>query len=250
MLTYLLGPFLSVLPKRWRNGLSFLKINWAHATTISGFIELALGIGASMKWYFITMNLWVNRGLDVALDGKAGSGITDHAIGAAALLIWASHPVTWLLAYVCLEGAVRLCGAAFSDSIVGTLPLFVVDKFVGMFIPRPKMDQEGPGVASSFFGAVSEKLLEKTQPAGADELISTTKGHNEFLEIRAARRKPDWDPPRVVRIQDTYYRLENFTKGPPPRPFRYILRRLTAGVPGRSVLLYDTEDALVSKPQP
>jgi hypothetical protein len=247
MLTYILGPFLSLLPDRWRLGLSFLKINWPHATAISGFIELALGLAAFWKWYFAAMALWINRGWQVALQHPGGPEITDHAVGAAALLIWANHPLTWLLGYVCIEGAVRFCGAAFSDSILGTLPLFLVGKIVGIFLPGAEADTEQPGAASSFFGAVTEKLLEKTQPAGADELIATTNGHNEFLEIRASRRKPAWDPPRIVRIHDTYYRLENFTKGAPPRPFRYTLRKLTAGVPGRSVLLYDPDDALVTQ---
>jgi hypothetical protein len=249
MLTYLLGPILSLFPKRWRNGLAFLKINWARAAAISGFLEFAFGVLASWKWYFVTMNFWVHRGLEVAMEGRAGPDVTDHAIGAAALLIWSNHPVTWLLAYVAVEGAVRFCGAAFSDSILGTLPLFVAGKIVGIVLPREKAEDPGPGVASSFFGAVSEKLLEKTQPAGADELIATRSGHNEFLEIRASRRKADWDPPRVVRIQDTYYRLESFTKGAPPRPFRYRLRRLTAGVPGRTVLIYNAEDAFVTEKQ-
>lgn len=246
MLTYLLGPVLSLLPNRWRKGLSFLKINWAAAAAISGFFELAAGLVAFWKWYYLTMNLWIQRGWDVALQHPGGPEITDHAVGAAALLIWANHPVTWLLGYVCIEGAVRFCGAAFSDSILGTLPLFLVDKIVGIFLPGSEADAEGPGVASSFFGAVSEKLLESTQPASADELITTQNGHDEFLEIRASRRKPDWDPPRTVRIHDTYYRLENFTKAAPPRPFRYKLRRLTAGVPGRSVLLYNADDAVVT----
>lgn len=203
MLTYLLGPILSLLPKRWREGLAFLKTNWTRAAPISGFLELAIGLAAFWKWYFITMNLWISRGWDVALQHPGGPEITDHAVGAAALLIWANHPVTWLLGYVCIEGAVRFCGAAFTGSVAGTLPLFLVGKILGMFSPSSDSDDEVPSVASSFFGAVSEKLLEKTQPAGADELIPTKNGHHEFLEIRASRRKPDWDPPRTVRINDT-----------------------------------------------
>lgn len=246
MLTYLLGPVLAFLPLRWRQGLSSLKINWPHATTISGFSELAGGLAAFWKWYFVSMNHWINRGWDVALQHPGGPDITDHAVGAAALLIWASHPMTWLLGYVCIEGAVRFLGAAFSGSILGTLPLFLIAKIIAAFQPGSHADAEGPSMASSFASAIGEKFLERSQPESADELIATQNGHEEFLEIRASRRKPDWDPPRTVRIHDTYYRLENFTKTVPPRPFCYTLRKLTAGVPGRTVLLYNPDDALVT----
>lgn len=57
MLTYFLGPILALLPLRWRQGLSSLKINWPHATTISGFVELAAGLAAFWKWYFLTMKI-------------------------------------------------------------------------------------------------------------------------------------------------------------------------------------------------
>jgi hypothetical protein len=247
MLTYLLGPFLSILPQRGRQSLSFLKINWAHAAAISGFIELSGGLAAFWKWYFVAMNLWINRGWDVALQHPGGPEITDHAVGAAALLIWASHPMTWLLGYVCIEGAVRFCGAAFSSSIMGTFSLFLIGKIIGAFQPSSDAGAEGPSVASSFFGAVSEKLLERSQPETVDELVATENGHDEFLEVRASRRKPDWDPPRTVRIHETFYRLENFTKAAPPRPFRYTLRKLTAGVPGRTVLIYNPDSLVTGK---
>jgi len=104
----------------------------------------------------------------------------------------------------------------------------------------PRKDPERPPIAVSFVNAVTERLLE-SQSAGGDELIQRRGGSEELLEIRASRRKADWDPPRVVRIGEKYYRLEAFAKGAPPKPFRYTLRRLAAGVMSRTVLVYDTE---------
>ena len=63
-------------------------------------------------------------------------------------------------------------------------------------------------------------------------------GGEEILEILSSRRKQEWTPPRVVRYEQSYYRLESSGKVGGPRPFRYMLRRLSVGVPGRSVLLY------------
>jgi hypothetical protein len=240
MWTYIVGPILSLLPKSWRRALPFSQdIRWAHAAALSGFIEMALALAGLLKWYSISMTTWVNRGLEVALNGKAGVGITDQAVGAMAWFMWANHPLTWVLGYFSVEGAVRLCGAAFSDSMLGTLPLFLVDKTVRVFFGGSKTAQDAPGVVSSFVHAVSEKLLESSVPRSADEISFKKHGSEEILEVRASRRKPEWDPPRVVRFEDSYYRLEECSKCAGPRPFLYTLRRLAAGVPGRKVLLYE-----------
>jgi hypothetical protein len=203
-------------------------------------------LAATLEWYSISMTTWVNRGLEVAMNSKAGSGITDHAIGGMAWFMWMNHPLTWLLGYFCVEGAVRMCGAAFSDNLLGTLPLFVVDKAARYVLYGSKTAQEAPGVASSFFGAVSEKVLESSVPVSADEVRFQQSATEEIMEIRASRRKPEWDPPRVVRFQENYYRLEACSKCAGPRPFRYTLRKLSAGVPGRKVIVYEPGDAVVA----
>jgi len=58
--------------------------------------------------------------------------------------------------------------------------------------------------------------------------------------------EPDWNPPRVVRYEDRYYRLEDYARGSGPRPFVYRLRRLAAGVPGRTVLVYSPDEAPIT----
>src|SRR5260370_4862600 len=233
MWPYLLGPFLALLPKRWRKPLPFAdSVNWSRAVTLSGFAELLLALAALLEWYSISMTTWVNRGLEVALNGKAGNGITDHAVGAMALLMWVNHPLTWLLGYFGVEGAVRMCGAAFSDNLLGTLPLFLLDKAVGVFLGRSKTAQVAPGVASSFVGAISEKMLESSVPKSADEISDPQSSTAQIIQIRASRRKPDWDPPRVVLYAENYYRLEDFSKCAGPLPFPSLLRRIVAGVTG------------------
>ena len=246
MLDYLVGPFLALLPKSVRKLLPFSdSINWGRATFVSGFAEFAIALAAFINWYFVSMSTWVNRGVEAAATGKAGPGVTDHAISAMALLMWSNHPLTWILGYFTAEGVVRFCGAAFSGNLLGTLPLFLVDKFVRLFFESPNKAREVPD--SSFIDALGDKVLGATQPAYVDEMVSATDGNDEILEIRASRKKPDWDPPRVVRMQERYYRLEACSKGSPPRPFRYRLRRLSAGVPGRNVLLYEATNVFVTQ---
>jgi hypothetical protein len=80
-----------------------------------------------------------------------------------------------------------------------------------------------------------------TLPLVPDELHFMREGSDEILEIHSCRVKTEWTPPRVVRHEDRYYRLEACSERTAPRPFVYTLRRLPAGVPGRTVLIYSPE---------
>jgi hypothetical protein len=251
VLTYLLGPFLALLPRRWRNLLPFVSaVEWRRATVLSGFGEGAVALAALMFWYSYYMNLLVDRGLDSALNGKMGPGVTDQAIGFTALVVWAAHPLTWLIAYAGVEGTVRLVGAAFTETNLGSFPLFLLDKMIGKLSGRSepsiaKAAGYSEGNFSSYVGAIREKRMLKGLAEVPDELCFSGSAPDETLEIRACRRKTDWNPPRTVRYLDNYYRLEASADGVPPRPFRYTLRKLPAGVPGRSVLIYSPAEAPV-----
>ena len=100
-------------------------------------------------------------------------------------------------------------------------------------------------ISRSRFFATAARHAAKTAaiPDLSDELRESVQGSDLVLEIRSCRTKPDWIPPRVVRIANDYYRLESTSEGKRPRPFIFHLRRLPAGVPGRSVLLYDPPPA-------
>jgi hypothetical protein len=93
---------------------------------------------------------------------------------------------------------------------------------------------------------LAKKVLESSVPVSAGEVRFQQSGTEEIMEIRASRRKPEWDPPRVVRFQQNYYRLEACSKCAGPRPFRFRLRKLSAGVPGRKVISYEPGDAVVA----
>ncbi len=222
----------------------------ALATLLSGFAESVIALIALRYWYSYSVTTGVSHGLDAALAGKMPSGVTDHEIGFTALLIFAMHPLTWMIVYAGAEGSVRLVAAAFTGTNLGTLPLFVLEKIITKISGRG-----GPGPAraagfsqgylSSYVGAVREKVMVARHPHVPDELCYRRTDSGEILEIRACRRKEGWTPPRTVRFQDAYYRLESSSEGSLPRPFIYHLRRLAAGVPGRSVLVYSPDEPLV-----
>jgi hypothetical protein len=248
MWIYLLGPFLSLLPQRWRKALPFYQaVHWRSAAIVSGLAESVVAHALLMYWYSYSVVTWVSRGLDTALSKSAPTGITDHDIGFAALVIWATHPLTWLIAFVGIEGMARMC-AAFTDSVLGVFPLYLVEKIYSKIFrsgaPEPagavKFSQSH---LSSYVGTVKERVLSARLSKVPDELRVAKEAAEEILEIRAWRGKPDWTPPRVVRYEDRYYRLEDCARISGPRPFVYKLRRLAAGVPGRTVLIYSPEEA-------
>ncbi len=252
MWTYLLGPFFALLPRPWRDFLVRTQVvQWSRAAAISGFLEAGLALYAQGRWYYYAMSTWVANVTAVALSGKNGAEVSPQAIGAVALTIWVTHPVTLLLAYAGFEGVFRLCAGAFARHAYGTLPLFLLDKILfGPFRRRPRKPgaaEAGPGGFSSYVGAIGESVQGLTSREVPDELCFTKTNAGEFLEVRACRRKPDWTPPKTVRYLDGYYRLESDSKAGGARSFLYQLRRLPAGVPGRTVLIYSPFDPVIRK---
>lgn len=249
MRTLLLGPFLALLPQRWRLLLPYYQsVGWRTAGILSGFGESLVALAALVIWYSYSITGWVSRGLDAALAGKMPPNVTEHEVGFAALLIFATHPLTWLIGYMGLEGGLRLAGAVATDDAPGILFLFLIDKFYLRITGRSAPSATkiaGFELANfdSYKRAIRERVHHARNAPVPDELCVSTVDGEEILEIRACRRKEDWTPPRTVRYQNLFYRLEAFSEGLLPRPYHYRLRRVPAGVMGRSVLVYAPEDA-------
>ena len=219
-------------------------MEWAPAAVISGMGELVIAVIVGMFWYSYSMTTWVAHGLDAVLSGRTGPAeVTDHAIGFMAYLIWATHPLTWIIGYFFMEGAARLCGAAFTGHVMGSLPLFLADKIYGKVFRRsePLEAVRANAPEGDFRSAMRDKLLAMRTRAVSDELAVEKHGGEEVLRIQSSHAKKEWEPPRVVRYQDSYYRLETYTRVSGPRPFQYTLRKLPAGVPSRSVLVYEPD---------
>jgi hypothetical protein len=248
MWIYLLGPFLSLLPLRWRKALPFYDaVPWRFSVILSGLVESVLALGALMYWYSYSVTSWVSRGLDSALSKSAPTGLTEHDVGFAALVVWATHPLTWAIAFFGAEGMARTC-AALTDSILGVFPLYLLEKTYSKIFRRgapepPVVVKFSQSHVSSYIDTVKEKVLSARLAQIPDELSVAKNATEEILEIRAWCAKPEWTPPRVVRYEDRYYRLEDCERGSAPRPYVYRLRRLAAGVPGRSVLTYSPDEA-------
>ena len=240
---YLIAPVLSLLPRRWRNSLaSSASMPWVPATIISGCVEAVCGLAALVYWYSYSVTGWVQKSMDAQLNAHPGAGIPVGTEGFVGLLLVVANPLTWVIVAISLEGVVRVCAAAFTGEIVGTFPLFIVDKIFSLFIrgDHTARDSEdsSPAAQPSFFTALRQKYLIGRLPLVADELHYAGGDSEQILQIRACRPKPEWDPPRVVRYGENYFRLESAAQTSGARPFLYVLRRLASGVPGRTVLEY------------
>jgi hypothetical protein len=83
--TYLAGPFLAFLPRRWRSAyLSSLPVNWSRATLLSGIIEALAAIVALAVWY----SVFVTRA------GAANGAAFGSYAGPVGLLSMFMHPIT------------------------------------------------------------------------------------------------------------------------------------------------------------
>jgi len=250
MRTFFLGPLLAALPQRWRSSLVPAEsIGWKLATILSGFGESLLALVAMVMWYSYSVTTWVSRGLDSALAGKMGHDVNPQEIGFAAIVIFALHPLTWLIGYFGIEGGIRLA-AALTESYLGILPLFLADKIYLKATRRGATSAtKAAGFEQSNFSSYKQAMHERVRFSRAaqmpDELFFSKQAEEEFLEIRASHRKPDWTPPKTVRYQDAFYRLEATSDGSEPRPYCYRLRRLSAGVMGRTVIIYSPEESPV-----
>jgi len=246
LLTLLIGPLAAFFPRSWRRALPFAEnVRWGLAALLSGLLEFAASIVALGHWYLFEMMRITDTIVSSQSSASHPMGITDHQVSGASLFYFALHPFTWLLAFFFFEGALRLCAAVATGSVLPAFPILLLERMLFLLRHRSEL-QPGQALrenAASFYEGIWERVHAARQPELPDQLRSTAVDSEEFLEISASRRKADWVPPKTVRVDDLYYRLEGFTVGKGTHPFHYSLRRLERGVPGRTVLLYNTGNA-------
>lgn len=242
MLTWIVGPFLAVFPARWRDALHLDEVlDWNRATFLSGLIESIASIVLLGYWYMWVMNTFIDRVVDSATEGRYSIEISGQQVNGAALLVLALNPITWLIAFMIVEGVVRLCAGAFTDTPAGIFPLWLLDRLLLRF----STDRPAPqGHLASFLSAIREKAVNLRVSELPDEFRYFFRDPSFFLEIRSWRRKLDWDPLRIIRVDEAFYRIESAEFLSPPRPVYYLLLRLPGGVMSRSVRTYRTSGAI------
>jgi len=205
-------------------------------------MESFFALLAFVYWYSYSVTHWAEDAVYSAI--QKGASIPPHTVGFAAFALMFLHPLTWLIAWCALEGAVRFLGAAFTGSVLGILPLFLLDKAWTRLTSSPRAERPADiqNNWSSFFSSIRQRAAFLRNPALPDEVRYSADATGEFISITSSRPKSGWEPPRIIRCRDIYYRLEATSEQSGPRSFLYVLRRLPAGVPGRTVIGYSPDD--------
>src|SRR5260370_34407705 len=142
--------------------------------------------------------------MDASENGQIPVWLSEHQVQGAAFTIFYMNPLTWILFYFFFEGAVRLCGAAFTENVLGTLPLYLLERIV--FLARNRKEvTPGEVVArnvKSIVESARERLMVARLPEVPDELHYTRSGAEEVLEISGIKWKEDWGAPYIVRVND------------------------------------------------
>jgi hypothetical protein len=204
----------SGLPNNWRKRFALDDSAWRAGAVISGPCEAFAALLLLVVWYSYSVTHWAQRVIFSTIAAHPQASIPSGTEGLAALALLLFHPVTWLIVFLAIEGAIRFLAAAFTGTVFASLPFY----------------------------ALAHLLRVLRQPAAPlpDELLRTTNGEDQILEIRSANAKSGWEPPRIIRCHGTYFSLYHaYRRQSPERPFVYELRKLTAGVPGPGVLEYD-----------
>lgn len=227
MLTYLLGPVLSLLPQRWRKSLfEDLDVDWVRATLLSGMICGFACLLALAVWYMYAIEQGIEEQVDVTLvatKGAPGRG-AGMAIGFASLLAFALHPLTWTLTYYSVEGVYRAFAAAVNAEAPGTGPLALLD-----WTAR----------------ALGRQIHGRRVPLVRDRVTADAEGNEWNLKVESCRPKPTWKYPLTVKYGEEYFCvLGDSTAGSEARPHVYLLKRVPAGEAYRGMEIYDPGDVL------
>lgn len=228
MLTYLLGPVLSLLPQRWRQNLfAEGNVDWVRATLVSGVLCGAGCLLSLAVWYLHAIQAGIDAQVDVTLaatKGAPGRG-AGMAMGFASYVTFLLHPLTWALGYFSAEGIYRAFAATINGEAPGSGPLALVDWTVR---------------------TMKRRAYERRVPLVADLVFRDERGKQWNLKVESCRPKPLWKYPKVIKYGEDFYQVvgESVGEGTAARPHVYLLRAAAAGEAFRGMEIYDPKEAL------
>jgi len=207
VLTYLLGPFLALVPERWRKQwFGELPILWPRAAFLSGLLEAGAFFAALIWWYFHFTGAFAGTqatemvGKDIVPGGPAILGF-----GAVNIVWFAIQPVTLALEFFALEGVARGLAALATGEVFGTAPLAILCAIQGSY---QRWDYE------------------RRVPLVPDFVRRTTGQLPWDLRVESCRPKPDWKFPKTLVYENQVFQVmkESPVAGSAARPHVYLLR--------------------------
>lgn len=227
MLTYILGPFLSLVPERWRNALfGGMPIFWPRAAAISGFVESFGCVLALAFWYlhYATLVTRESAGTLVGADVLPG-GTATIGMGVVSLMAFLVHPFTWVLIAFAVEGVVRCLAAMINEQTYGTFPLAAIAHLVA---------------------SARQRAYLRRVPLVVDQVRRGGGKQPWDLRVESCRPKPGWKHPKTIVYESDFYRVEGeaAAAGSPARPHVYLLKFVPGGEAYRGFEEYSPQDIL------
>jgi len=221
---YIPRSILALLPLRARIRMGFGPDDPGirRAALISGACELLVALCLFTAHFYYYMTEHVNRIVDLGGVGGVGNEQVQFGMGIAAYLEFLLlSPITWLLGYFMVEGAVRFTAALITGEVLSTLPLKLID--LGM-ARLARYDAE-----------------RKLPPLVEDEVLILSR--NEYV-IRSSREK-DWDRATTVRINSYMYEVYLIDNIGGERPYSYRLRPMPHGRLIRKIRVFEVPSTAV-----
>ncbi|MFQ5663009.1 MAG: hypothetical protein ACE5HL_04180 [Terriglobia bacterium] len=228
MLSYIAGLVLSLLPeryrRRWWSGSSVSLHPAAFTSGLAQFLGcLLIFILRYVDFFQRRVQDLGGRMTDAAAEELLRRSDVQYGMGFVTTLEYALQPLSLLLVYFALEGAVRLCGAAFTEEILGTLPLHVV-AWAHERVERVRAERAlGPRVADT---------------------VERGDGKEYDVRIASCRPKSNWDRLVTVAFEEEFYEVVKEEQGSPPRRFVYLLRKMPPGKVIRGLHHYRPDESL------
>jgi len=128
MVSFLAGILLSLLPERYRRWWEPAStLDFLRASFVSGLVQ---GLGCFVVFILRYLAFFQQRVMEMGgqvmgagAEEALGVSSVQYGMGIVTTLEYLIQPLTLLLIYFALEGAVRLAGAAFTEQILPSLPL-------------------------------------------------------------------------------------------------------------------------------
>lgn len=228
MLGFLAGVVLSFLPKRYRERFpDSMRGDLRQGALVSGLVQcLACLLIFSVRYLSFLQQRVGGLGERVIAHGAEEALISRGAqfgMGYVSLVEYIFHPLSLLLIYFTLEGAVRFYAAGIVEEIVGTLPLHIL---------AWAQERLGRARAERALGPRVPDLVESVYSADSD------------LRIFSCWPKRGWDRLITVSYEDQLYAVVGEQTGKPPHRFIYRLRKVPRGWIVRNVHYYSADEVL------
>lgn len=226
----LLSIFATLLPRRYRgHWLGDGNLDVRRGAVLSSVVQFVGCCAAMWALYPAFIHQRFVQASALAAAGHPGDkfveGVTVFAYGQFASLEYMFRPLTLVLLYFAIEGAVRLLSIVAGDAILPNMPLqvlawthdYAAERYQEAKMGTRVADAVGPGVAGKY-----------------------------DLKIESCRPK-HWNRLITIRYDERMYELQGEETGQAPRRFVYLLRLKPEHEIIRGLHVYDPEEP-VRKP--